>query len=63
MGYIPKRTYESAEIPEAIVKEKKVVKPILKKTTQVSSKIMKNEKYCMKVFLYLLIFIFIFKLF
>jgi len=34
MGYIPERTYETAEIPEAIVKELKYIKPILKKTTK-----------------------------
>lgn len=61
MGYIPKRTYETAEIPEAIVKEIKYIKPILKKTTK---RFPNNDtKHRHDYLLYILIFILLCMLF
>ena len=57
MVYIPKRTYETAEIPEAIVKEKIYIKPILKTTT--SKPPNNNHKTYMNYLLYLSIFLFL----
>ena len=60
MGYIPQRTYETAEIPEAIVKEEKYIKPILKKTTK---QFPNNDKKQINKLSYILIFILLCMLF
>ena len=60
MVYIPRRTYETAEIPEAITAETvQHIKPILKTPNPSSNK---NEKKYMRVLLYALILIMIYKL-
>jgi len=58
MGYIPKRIYESAEIPEAIVKQTKYIKPILKKTTKsFPNKEKKNKNMLLYMLIFMLFFI------
>ena len=61
MVYIPKRTFETAEISEAIVNEKKFIKPILKKTSEILPPNNNNKKY-LHFLLYLLIFMLLCKL-
>ena len=59
MAYIPRRIYETAEIPQAIVKEKKYIKPILKKP---KTKLHNKEKQSINYLLYALIIMLLFNI-